>query len=100
MFQCKSLRVSLPHTLSPRQMLPAAVVTSLHFSFYMIFISIFAVLPFLPGLSCQDPNPEKRITFEDYFQFGKNEYTDKNWPDCVAFMKRAIDDFRWVGNSL
>ncbi|EGT41969.1 hypothetical protein CAEBREN_29393 [Caenorhabditis brenneri] len=56
---------------------------------------LFLFIPFIlllnvPNSTCQ----EKRITFEDYFQFGKNEYTEKNWPDCVAFMKRAIDDFK------
>ncbi|CAO4372298.1 unnamed protein product [Caenorhabditis nigoni] len=55
-------------------------------------LSIFCLLP--RGGYCQQASGEKRITFEDYYQFGKNEYTDKNWPDCVAFMKRAIDDFK------
>ncbi|EFO90918.1 hypothetical protein CRE_20640 [Caenorhabditis remanei] len=60
-------------------------------NFFFLFLPILLI--FVPR-GCSGQQHEKRVTFEDYFQFGKNEYTAKNWPDCVAFMKRAIDDFK------
>ncbi|KAI6224440.1 hypothetical protein M3Y99_01400900 [Aphelenchoides fujianensis] len=33
------------------------------------------------------------LTFEALYKYGKNAYTDKNWHDCVGFMKRAAEDF-------
>uniref|UniRef100_A0A0N5AUK3 Procollagen-proline 3-dioxygenase n=1 Tax=Syphacia muris TaxID=451379 RepID=A0A0N5AUK3_9BILA len=38
---------------------------------------------------------EAKLTFETLFQYGKREYTNHNWRDCVAFMLSAIEDFNY-----
>ncbi|CAI5448815.1 unnamed protein product [Caenorhabditis angaria] len=45
-------------------------------------------------LNFAQAHSDQVLTFEEYFKSGKVEYTEKNWPDCVAFMKRANDDFK------
>uniref|UniRef100_A0A1I7XBS3 Venom peptide n=1 Tax=Heterorhabditis bacteriophora TaxID=37862 RepID=A0A1I7XBS3_HETBA len=50
---------------------------------------IFCVVNF-----CLTTPEEPYLTFEELYQYGKNEYTMKNWPDCIGYMKRALDDFR------
>ncbi|VDM86036.1 unnamed protein product [Strongylus vulgaris] len=37
---------------------------------------------------------EPQLTFEDLYLYGKYDYTDGNWPSCVAFMRRAMEDFQ------
>ncbi|CAJ0603416.1 unnamed protein product [Cylicocyclus nassatus] len=43
---------------------------------------------------------EPQLTFEDLYQYGKYDYTDKNWPSCVAFMRRAMEDFQYFEDEL
>ncbi|WKY04506.1 hypothetical protein Q1695_005483 [Nippostrongylus brasiliensis] len=49
---------------------------------------------------CHATPDDPQLTFEQLYQYGKYEYTDKNWPDCVAFMRRAIEDFQYFEDEL
>lgn len=43
---------------------------------------------------------EPILTFEQFYEFGKNEYTLKEWQNCVAFFLRAIDDFNYFQDEI
>ncbi|VDK67834.1 unnamed protein product [Anisakis simplex] len=63
---------------------------------YCILLTVFVVLN-RPTL-CSPEEPE--ITFEDLYQYGKDEYTARNWYDCTAFMRKALEDFDYfVGEN-
>uniref|UniRef100_F1L401 Synaptonemal complex protein SC65 n=1 Tax=Ascaris suum TaxID=6253 RepID=F1L401_ASCSU len=52
---------------------------------------LFAICLLLPiALSLPD---EPELTFEELYQYGKDQYTAHNWQDCIAFFRRAIEDF-------
>jgi len=56
-----------------------------------IFIKFFFILFFI--ISIQGSPEDTSLTFEHFYQSGKNEYTNGNWADCVAYMLKAIEDF-------
>lgn len=56
--------------------------------FYILCLSILF-------LNVNGSLDQPTLTFEQFFKFGKNEYTLKNWHNCVSFFLRAIEDFNY-----
>uniref|UniRef100_A0A7E4VUB4 Procollagen-proline 3-dioxygenase n=1 Tax=Panagrellus redivivus TaxID=6233 RepID=A0A7E4VUB4_PANRE len=48
----------------------------------------------VPDFSAATPE-QPQLTFQQLYKYGKNEYTAKNWNDCVGFMLRAIEDYTY-----
>lgn len=43
-----------------------------------------------------DETPDQpSLTFEALYKYARAEYTTKNWPDCIGFMLRAIEDYEY-----
>ncbi|PAV79437.1 hypothetical protein WR25_10631 [Diploscapter pachys] len=57
-------------------------------------LPLLYIVLLLPLLCFASDDPS--ITFEELYLWGKNEYTAGNWPDCVAYMRKAIEDFRYL----
>lgn len=38
---------------------------------------------------------ESEITYPSLYQWGKESYTSERWYECVAFMKRALEDYKY-----
>lgn len=52
------------------------------------------LLLLLLGVCTATPD-DPEITYEELYKWGKDEYTMESWYDCVAYMKRAIEDYKY-----
>lgn len=47
---------------------------------------------------CLPDEPDQ--TFVDLYTSGRRAYTDERWYECVAYLKRAMEDFEYFSNVL
>ncbi|CAI4229484.1 unnamed protein product [Auanema sp. JU1783] len=52
----------------------------------------------IPHVFCTPDQPE--MTFEELYQEGKVAYTVGEWGDCIAFMRRAWEDYKYYEDEL
>lgn len=43
---------------------------------------------------------EPDLTYDKLYQFGKNAYTDERWYECVAFMRRSLEDYKYYRDTV
>lgn len=55
-----------------------------------LFVCVFLVVSVT---ECVPEEPEK--TFGDFFFWGKTAYSEERWYECTAFMKRALEDYKY-----
>uniref|UniRef100_A0A914VDP6 Fe2OG dioxygenase domain-containing protein n=1 Tax=Plectus sambesii TaxID=2011161 RepID=A0A914VDP6_9BILA len=60
---------------------------------------MLAALVLLLGACTATPD-DPTITYDQLFKWGKGEYTMENWYDCVAYMKRAIEDYKYYKDEV